>query len=87
VRLIERYVELTNRQILEIGAGEGRLTREIAARAASVLAVEPDSASVAVGRQMLASEAITNVSLRTGSAESLRLGEERFDVVLFSWSL
>jgi ubiquinone/menaquinone biosynthesis C-methylase UbiE len=87
VRLFERYVDLKGRRILEIGCGGGRLTRQFAHLASSVVAIEPDPARIATARRLAASEGIRNVSFRVGSAESLRLRGEPFEVALFSWSL
>jgi ubiquinone/menaquinone biosynthesis C-methylase UbiE len=87
VRIIERYVGLNDRRILEIGCGDGRLTRQIAPLASSVVAIEPDAAKIATARRLVASQGITNVSFRVGSAQHLRLGGEPFEVALFSWSL
>jgi 2-polyprenyl-3-methyl-5-hydroxy-6-metoxy-1,4-benzoquinol methylase len=87
VRLIERYVGLKGRRILEIGCGDGRLTRQLAPLASRVVAIEPDSAKVALARRLAASEGISNVSFRVGSAERRRRGGDQFEVALFSWSL
>ncbi len=87
VHLIERYVRLQDRRILEIGCGDGRLTRQFAHLASSVVAIEPDKTKTAVARRMVAAEGINNVSFRVDSAEHLRVGRDPFDVVLFSWSL
>lgn len=87
VRLIERYVGLNGRRVLEIGAGDGRLTRELAPLASSVLAIEPDPAKVALAKQLTAAEGISNVTFRVGSAERLGRGGGPFDIALFSWSL
>jgi 2-polyprenyl-3-methyl-5-hydroxy-6-metoxy-1,4-benzoquinol methylase len=87
VRLIQRFAEIKGRRVLEIGCGDGRLSREVAHLAASVLAIEPDSAKIAVARRLAASEGISNVSFRVKSAERLRLDGDPFEVVLFSWSL
>lgn len=86
-RLIQRHVRLDGRRILEVGCGDGRLTREFAPRAASVVAIEPDASAVKVARRLTAAEGITNVSFRVGSAERVRLGTDPFELVLFSWSL
>lgn len=86
VRLIERYVDIRRIRILEIGSGDGRLTREVARRAASVTAIEPDRAKVAQARWMAETEGIKNVDFRVDSADTLRLNQQ-FDVALFSWSL
>jgi ubiquinone/menaquinone biosynthesis C-methylase UbiE len=87
VRLIERYVGLKGRRILEIGCGDGRLTRQYAPLASHVVAIEPDSAQIALARRLAASEGINNVSFHVGSAERLRLRGPKFEVALFSWSL
>jgi 2-polyprenyl-3-methyl-5-hydroxy-6-metoxy-1,4-benzoquinol methylase len=85
--LIERFARLKGRRILEIGCGDGRLTRQVAPLASTVVAIEPDSARIALARRLTASEGITNVSFRVNSAERLRRRSEPFEVVLFSWSL
>jgi magnesium-protoporphyrin O-methyltransferase len=87
VRLIQLYVDLTGCRMLEIGCGDGRLTRQYAHLASSVVAVEPDPTKVALARRLAASEGISNVSFHVGSAERVRLGGDPFDVALFSWSL
>jgi ubiquinone/menaquinone biosynthesis C-methylase UbiE len=87
LRLIERHADLTGRRILEIGCGRGRLTREFAGLASSVVAIDPDPARIADARRLKASEGMSNVSFRAASAERLRPGGEPFEVALFSWSL
>ncbi|HKW72577.1 MAG TPA: class I SAM-dependent methyltransferase [Candidatus Dormibacteraeota bacterium] len=87
VRLLERHASFRGRRILEIGSGDGRLTREFAQVASSVVAIEPDPVAVKLARKLTAAEGIQNVSFRVGSAERARLGTGRFDVVLFSWAL
>ncbi len=87
VSLIERFVKLEGRRILEIGCGDGRLTRQYAARASTVVAIEPDPARIREARRAAAAERVTNVSFRVGTAELLRLGGGPFDIALFSWSL
>jgi ubiquinone/menaquinone biosynthesis C-methylase UbiE len=87
VGLIERYVGLKGRRILEIGCGDGRLTRQVAPLASRVVAIEPDPARVAVARRLAAEDGIGNVSFRVNSAERFRLRDDPFEVALFSWSL
>ena len=87
MRLIERHAAFRSRRILEIGSGDGRLTRQYAQLAAGVVALEPDPAAVRLARKLTAADGIQNVSFRVGTAERARLGDGRFDVVLFSWAL
>jgi ubiquinone/menaquinone biosynthesis C-methylase UbiE len=87
IRVIQRWVELKGRRILELGCGDGRLTRELAPLASTVVAIEPDRARLAIARRKAAAECICNVSFRGGSAERLRVGGAPVDIALFSWSL
>jgi tRNA G46 methylase TrmB len=85
-RLIERHARLADRDVLEVGCGNGRLTLEYAARARSVVAIEPNRAMVREARSRARSRRLDNVRFLTRPAQTgIRGGP--FDVVLFSWSL
>jgi 2-polyprenyl-3-methyl-5-hydroxy-6-metoxy-1,4-benzoquinol methylase len=69
-------------RVLEIGCGDGRLTRRYAHLAASVIAIDPDARAVAE----LAGE-LPNVDARAIGVNELVLPPQSADVVLFAWSL
>ena len=69
-------------RVLEIGCGDGRLTRRYAAGAASVIAIDPDADAVADLRIELPA-----VDARAIGIEDLVLPAHSIDVVLFAWSL
>ena len=87
VRLIERFASLRRKHVLEIGCGDGRLTLQYAPLAASVLAIDPDSVSIAEARWQQARVGVRNVDFEVGSIEKLPDRGALFDVALFSWSL
>lgn len=87
IRLIERFVSLRGRRVLEIGCGEGRHTFQYAPGAAQIVAIDPDRTSIHMALKECASRATANVAFRVGSAERLPTGGEPFDVALFPWSL
>ena len=87
LRLIERYATLSRKRVLEVGCGDGRLTLQYAPRAASVLAFDPDAASIDEAVWQQAELRINNVDFRIGSVEHLPDRGPAFDVALFSWSL
>ncbi len=87
IRWIERFVRLGGRHILEIGCGDGRLTLQYAPRASAVVAIDPDSTSIAEARRAGACQGIHNVSFRVGFGERVSVRGAPFDIVLFSWSL
>jgi len=87
VRLIERFTSLHHKCVLEVGCGDGRLTFQYTAKAASVLAFDPDRASIDEAAWQQANRGIRNIDFRLGSIEHLAVHGLSFDVALFSWSL
>ena len=64
-------------RVLDVGAGTGALTAELAARGASVAAADPSPEFVAVLR-----ERFPDIEVVEAPAESLPFGEREFDVAL-----
>jgi ubiquinone/menaquinone biosynthesis C-methylase UbiE len=87
LRVLRRLTDFRGARVLEIGAGEGRLTTGFAADAASVLAIDPDADSIAEARRTLAADYREKVSFRVASVAQLDVPKASFDLVLFSWSL
>ena len=69
-------------RVLEIGAGDGRLTRRYRAQAASVVAIDPDEEAIDVLRDEL-----PDVDARAVGVETLVLPDASVDLVIFAWSL
>ncbi len=87
LRLIERFVSLRRKRILEIGCGDGRLTFQYATKASSILAIDPDGSSIDEAAAERDARGIDNIDFRVGSIEGLPRNGAPFDVALFSWSL
>ncbi len=79
--------DLTGQRVLEVGCGDGRLTRRYAGRAASVLAIDPKAADIADARASLGPLLGGSVEFRPTSIEMLDAREAPFDVVIMAWSL
>ncbi len=82
-------VDLEGAHVLEIGAGDGRLTWRYAHRAARVTAVEPFEASIARANERLLYEGNLPVEFNHVAFEDFAAerGPDVFDVALLSWSL
>jgi 2-polyprenyl-3-methyl-5-hydroxy-6-metoxy-1,4-benzoquinol methylase len=70
--------------ILEVGCGDGRLTNTFAERARSVIAIDPDPGTPA---EFFQTTWPPHVEFRPVGIDAFGLATNRFDVVLFSWSL
>jgi SAM-dependent methyltransferase len=69
------------RRVVDLGAGTGKLSRQLAARGLAVTAVEPDAGM----RQVLAASS-PEVDVRAGSGEAIPLGDGEEDAVLAAQS-
>jgi ubiquinone/menaquinone biosynthesis C-methylase UbiE len=84
---IAAIVELGGKRVIEVGCGDGRLTRFAAARAKDVFAFDPDAEAVATARQALSRAGFPNVEFAVHAAQALDVERRRFDLALCGWSL
>lgn len=84
---ILRAADFHGQRVLEVGCGEGRLTRGIAPLAATVLAFDPKPADVAVARASMPDELREKVRFAVASASEIEVEPQSTDLVFFSWSL
>ena len=85
--VLRELVDFRGKRVLELGAGDGRLTFGYARQAASVLAVDPDEEAIAAAREALPRRLARKVELRVAGAEELDDLPAAFDLAFFSWSL
>jgi ubiquinone/menaquinone biosynthesis C-methylase UbiE len=79
--------EFDGLRVLEVGCGEGRLTRFVASRAREVYAFDPDGARVRTAQAALAPDLRKRVSFEVHDADALDVERRRFDLALCGWSL
>ncbi len=87
MRTIHDLIDFTGKDVLEIGCGEGRLTRRFAGGARSVLGVDLDAESIALATAQLPESSRSAVRFRVADITAMELPAETFDVAVFSWSL
>lgn len=82
-------VDVEGREVLEIGCGDGRLTRRYADRAAHVTAIEPFEGAIARAKKSLSEAPNERIEFRHVSFMDLAAASDAgvFDVTLLSWSL
>jgi 16S rRNA A1518/A1519 N6-dimethyltransferase RsmA/KsgA/DIM1 with predicted DNA glycosylase/AP lyase activity len=75
-------VSFAGKRVLEIGCGDGRLTKRYAHAATSVIAIDPDADAVA-----RLAESLPGVDARAIGIDQVQLPPHSVDAVLFAWSL
>lgn len=73
-------------RVLEIGCGDGRLTRRYAHMADRIVAVDSSASELDEFRSTMPPAFAGRIELRTSPVETLHVPRD-FDVVLMSWSL
>jgi ubiquinone/menaquinone biosynthesis C-methylase UbiE len=87
IRALLRRTPLAGARVIDVGCGDGRRTRQIAAVARLVYAIEPDTAILALARRLSARRFKNKIRFRLGTAERPGISGRRFDAALFSGSL
>lgn len=88
-RALFEITEFSNKHVLEIGCGDGRLTWRYADKAARVTAIEPNAEQIALAKENLPKHLKGRVEFRTSSLEDFaaKSGSSVFDLVILSYSL
>ena len=67
--------------LLDVGAGPGSITVDLAGRVARVVALDSATTAVAAARALVSSRGITNVTVELGDVYALDAPDDAFDVV------
>ena len=86
-KVINNLVNFVDRDILEIGCGNGRMTWGYANAANSVLALDSDGTAITEAMKCAKELGLGNVSFRVGDITHAELPNNAFDVVVFAWSM
>ena len=84
LELIGRVADVAGKDVLDIGCGDGRTSRRLAGRGATVFGVDPDEAAIARARAVGPWGACR---FRAADVLELTLPPASFDLVVFSRSL
>lgn len=84
IKAIERLVPVAGLRVLDVGCGKGDLARQLAARRAETIAIEPDPAQAELNRSAPTEERLTFIE---GSAQNLPVEDGSVDGIFFNYSL
>jgi ubiquinone/menaquinone biosynthesis C-methylase UbiE len=86
-RLLHALIDFADKDVLEVGAGDGRLTWRYAAATRSVLALDPVADCIAQARADAPPELRPKLNFQVGDITTTRLPAAAFDLAILSWSL
>ena len=76
--------DIKGKEVLEIGCGKGRITRDLAMHARRVMATDPDAEAIRKAMVVITTDNVTFMQTPTGMPD---LPTETFDVVIYTLSL
>ncbi len=84
IRVITAHCDLAGKDVLEVGCGSGRITRDLARHALRVVAVDPDERALAKARSTVPASNVRFLPMPDGV---LDFPPATFDVVIYTLSL
>jgi ubiquinone/menaquinone biosynthesis C-methylase UbiE len=88
IRALQNAVVWKGRKLLEIGCGDGRLSRRLAAfEPRHIEAIDPDTTQLRLARKNQPVRYSERIRYHAGQASQLRYPDNQFDIVVFSWVL
>ena len=86
-KILRKYADFTDKHILEVGCGEGRLTWKYAGASHLTVGFDPDQDAVRVARADSPSDLRKHVHFTRASASNIPFSKETFDIAILAWSL
>ena len=86
-RVIHELIDFADKDVLEVGCGDGRMTWRFAEETRSVLGLDPVATSIEQARLDTPAHLRSKVTFQVADIATAQLPTEALDVVALSWSL
>jgi ubiquinone/menaquinone biosynthesis C-methylase UbiE len=87
IEVIHELVDFSGKKVLEVGCGDGRMTRRYADRAAMVLALDPNAEKIERAIDNTPEPLRSKVRFRVADIADAELAQQAFEVAILSHSL
>ncbi len=84
---LHEFADFTNKRVLEIGCGEGRLTWRYAQSTRLAVGIDPDGDSLSVATMDRPADLVDKALFARASSLYLPFQKETFDIAVLAWSL
>lgn len=85
-KYLHRFADFTDKRVLEIGCGEGRLTWQYARETQSTIGIDSDSDALRVATSDKPHALENKVHFLCAASEYLPFSKETFDLAILAWS-
>ncbi|MEO5887469.1 MAG: class I SAM-dependent methyltransferase [Anaerolineales bacterium] len=86
-KILHKYAAFTNKRLLEVGCGEGRLTWQYAKAMGSTIGIDLDVDALRVASIDRPYDLAGKVHFSCAESEHLPFSKETFDMAILAWSL
>jgi ubiquinone/menaquinone biosynthesis C-methylase UbiE len=86
-RTLQKFVDFTNKRVLEVGCGEGRLTWKYASASALTVGFDPDHDALRIAQADCPADLHRQVHFTEASAKHIPFPNETFGIAILAWSL
>ena len=86
-KVLRDLVDFSNKNVFEVGCGEGRMTWLYADIAASVLGFDPDDDIISEAREQTPEHLGNRVEFRVADMMGVVLDEDAYDIGILAWSI
>jgi ubiquinone/menaquinone biosynthesis C-methylase UbiE len=84
---LHKFVDFTDKRVLEIGCGEGRMTWQYAKGTQTTVGIDPDKDALRIASVDRPHDLQNKVLFACAASEYLPFSKETFDIAVLAWSL
>jgi ubiquinone/menaquinone biosynthesis C-methylase UbiE len=86
-KYLHAFADFTNKRVLEIGCGEGRMTWQYAKTTQTTIGIDPDADALRIANADRPYDLTDKALFGCAASEYLPFSKETFDIAILAWSL